>query len=156
MRRAFSASIYCRHETQILLVHHKKQLAWVPVGGELEAGESPMEAAVRELQEELGWSRGIDYDFQDVSPVLGAPLGFLGYEEHMAGPKGLHMNFAFLARAKTRMVTPCDEFNELHWVRDLSDVSGEIPPNVRGLFQMAQEMTDADPKRKTTRPPPGS
>jgi len=152
MRKAFSTSIYCRHGNEILLVHHKKQQAWVPVGGELEPGEEPLQAAIRELQEELGWELNQDYEFRDPPLVLGAPPGFLGYEQHLAGQKGVHMNFAFLARAATRMVTPCDEFNQVHWVSDLSHVEGEIPPNVRGLFKMAQEVKDVSEIRRSRAP----
>ena len=53
-RRAFSVAIFCRNAGQILLVRHKRLGTWLPVGGELEPGETPLEAARRELAEELG------------------------------------------------------------------------------------------------------
>ncbi len=37
-RRAFSVAIFARHQARILLIRHKRLNAWLPVGGELEAG----------------------------------------------------------------------------------------------------------------------
>jgi 8-oxo-dGTP diphosphatase len=39
--------------TRVLLVHHRWR-GWVPPGGKVEAGETPREAAARELEEETG------------------------------------------------------------------------------------------------------
>ena len=50
-RRAFSVAIFARHGGAILLVRHRRLATWLPVGGEIEPGETPLEAAVRELRE---------------------------------------------------------------------------------------------------------
>jgi ADP-ribose pyrophosphatase YjhB (NUDIX family) len=130
-RRAFSVSIFCRHEGAILLVRHRRLGQWLPVGGEIEAGETPLEAARRELLEETGL-RG---EFPMVAPVDGAPAGLIGYEEHLAGSKGLHMNFAFVADVATRQLAACDEYDDVAWVTDAAAV--ECPQNVRQLVTLA-------------------
>jgi 8-oxo-dGTP pyrophosphatase MutT (NUDIX family) len=130
-RRAFSVSIFCRHDGAILLVRHRRLGTWLPVGGEIEAGETPLEAARRELREETGF----EGRFPPVPGVEGSPPGLIGYEEHQAGSKGLHMNFVFVADVATRELAGCDEYDDVRWVRDGSEV--ECPANVRQLVAVA-------------------
>jgi 8-oxo-dGTP diphosphatase len=132
-RRAFSVSIFCRHEGAILLIRHKRLGQWLPVGGEIEQGETPLEAARRELLEETG----LEGRFPEGLGVDGTPPGFLGYEEHLAGSKGLHMNFAFVADVASRVLVGCDEYDEVVWVPHPDAI--ECPRNVRQLVALALE-----------------
>ncbi len=128
-RRAFSVAIFCRHQGAVLLIHHRRLGTWLPVGGELEAGESPFDAAQRELLEETGLSG----HFPTGLGVDGTPPGLIGYEEHLAGSKGLHMNFAFVADVATREVHGCDEFDAVRWVTAGELAAIDCPRNVREL-----------------------
>jgi 8-oxo-dGTP pyrophosphatase MutT (NUDIX family) len=132
-RRAFSVAIFARHGGEVLLVRHRRLGTWLPVGGEIEAGETPLEAAARELREETG----LPGAFPPGLGVEGTPPGLIGYEEHLAGSKGLHMNFAFVADVPHRTLAPCDEWSEARWVADASGV--ECPENVRQLVRRALE-----------------
>jgi 8-oxo-dGTP diphosphatase len=129
--RAFSVAVFCRNAGEILLVRHKRLELWLPVGGEIEAGETPLEAARRELREETG----LEGVFPAGLGVDGSPPGLIGYEEHPAGSKGLHLNFAFVADVPTRELAACDEYTAVRWVGD--PVALECPLNVRQLVRLA-------------------
>lgn len=130
-RRVFSVAVFCRHGGEILLVRHKRLDLWLPVGGEIEPGETPLEAARRELREETG----LEGRFPPGLGVNGTPPGLIGYEEHPAGSKGLHMNFAFVADVATRVLGACEEYTAVRWVGERVDV--ECPLNVRQLVALA-------------------
>lgn len=141
-RRAFSVAIYARRGGvggQVLMIMHRRLKTWLPVGGELESGEVPLEAAMRELQEETG----LTGTFPRLQGAFdGVPAGLLGYEEHMAGSKGLHMNFVFLADvAADAEVAPNHEFDEFRWVGP-DDVAGlEMPLNAAQYALAALQAT---------------
>lgn len=130
-RRAFSVAVFARHGDEILLIAHKRLGTWLPPGGEIEEGETPLEAARRELKEETG----LEGRFELLLGVDGTPPGFLGYEEHQAGVKGLHMNFVFVADVDSKDVKANAEFSEYMFTKDADRI--ECPRNVRELFRLA-------------------
>ena len=130
-RNAFSVAIFARCHGQILLIKHHRLNLWLPVGGEMEPGETPLIAAKRELFEETGL-RG---EFTALHGVAGTPPGYLAYEEHAAGDKGLHMNFAFVAEVDSDAVQNNHEFTSFQWIRVAP--SEGCPDNVRQLVKLA-------------------
>ncbi len=50
----FTVSVFVVFEGKVLLVHHRKLGRWLPVGGHIEIGEDPEQAAYRETLEESG------------------------------------------------------------------------------------------------------
>lgn len=128
-RRAFSVAVYARRGDRVLVIEHRRLATWLPIGGELEPGETPLEAARRELSEETGLAG----PFRALAGALdGVPAGLLGYEEHPAGNKGTHLNFVFVTEvAADAEVTPNHEFAAWRWV-DRGELEGLASPlNVR-------------------------
>jgi 8-oxo-dGTP pyrophosphatase MutT (NUDIX family) len=122
----------------VLVIHHRRLATWLPVGGELEDGETPLEAARRELGEESG----LTGRFVDLAGACeGVPPGYLGYEEHLAGSKGLHMNFVFVADVGDAEVRPNDEFDRFRWVDRDELETLESPLNVREFGFLALAAT---------------
>lgn len=139
-RRAFSVAVYARRGGvggRVLVIAHRRLGTWLPVGGEIEPGETPLEAARRELREETG----LDGEFFPLRGACdGVPPGYLGYEEHVAGDKGLHMNFIFVAEVPRDVdVAPNHEFSDHRWVdrAELGDLAS--PLNVREFGMLALE-----------------
>ena len=134
-RRAFSVAVYARRGDEVLVIEHRRLGTWLPIGGELEPGETPLEAARRELREETGLAG----PFRALQGALdGVPPGLIGYEEHPAGSKGTHLNFVFVTEvAEDAEVVPNDEFGAWRWV-DRAELDALASPlNVRQFGVLA-------------------
>lgn len=148
MRRVFSVSVYIKQSDHVLLIEHKRHGLWLPIGGELHyaftrlpdiTAETPQECARRKVREETGWGPDV-VTFPRILPErIGEPLGFLGYEEHESGDRGLHMNFVFVANLPPGDHVPKSDgsWSDYTWVdkERFERNPVHVPPNVRQVLE---------------------
>ena len=75
--RHFTATGFVVHRGRVALHWHPKVKAWLPPGGHIEANEDPVQAVVREVEEETGLEAVV---------VPTAPRLDLAYPEHVQPP----------------------------------------------------------------------
>ena len=125
-----SAWIVDPTRSAVLLVYHGKLHRWLQPGGHCEAGETALEAAVREAQEETGVTAvqtlSADIFDIDVHPI----------PARKAEPEHLHYDVRYVFQAPREselLVSP--ESREVRWV-DLGDVERFNPePSVIRMVQ---------------------
>lgn len=54
MKTDLSVAGYIFDQNKVLLIHHRKHDLWLPVGGHLDENETPDQALLREIKEEIG------------------------------------------------------------------------------------------------------
>jgi 8-oxo-dGTP pyrophosphatase MutT (NUDIX family) len=96
----------------LLLHHHRRLNRWLQMGGHLEAGEQPLEAALREGAEESGL-RDLQVAFDGIADldVHVIPAG-------RGEPQHCHFDVRYIARTASPEAIAIDaqESNELMWV----------------------------------------
>jgi ADP-ribose pyrophosphatase YjhB (NUDIX family) len=131
----YTVSVFVVHRERVLLVDHKQLEKWLPLGGHIETGEDPEQAAHREVAEESG----LEIEIYGERPsgefpgtrLLVAPT-YLDVH-HIAGEHH-HLGMIYFARSKTDAVTLArDEHNGIRWFPEdeLHDGGFEIPESVR-------------------------
>jgi len=64
----FCSEVFVVHDNKVLLRKHDKYKIWLSVGGHIEPGEDPMEAAIREVKEEVGIDVELFQDEKGITP----------------------------------------------------------------------------------------
>ncbi|AWB27260.1 NUDIX hydrolase [Halococcoides cellulosivorans] len=72
--RHFVATVYVVHEGATALHHHPTLDMWLPPGGHIDRGETPHEAAIREVREELGVAVDLNAEPGDIESATARSL----------------------------------------------------------------------------------
>ncbi|MFP8884947.1 NUDIX domain-containing protein [Streptomyces mangrovi] len=102
------------HRGRLLMVRVRERDCWELPGGKIDPGETPRQAAARELREETG---------QEVAPER---LRFAGFARTVVGPER-RMMYGALFTAETDApapFTPCEEIAAAHWREDAEPLEG--------------------------------
>jgi 8-oxo-dGTP pyrophosphatase MutT (NUDIX family) len=115
----FTVEVFIVYKNRVLLRKHDKYKIWLSVGGHIELDEDPNQAALREVEEEVG----LDVKLAGIIPDLKnddadyhqliAPR-FLG--RHNASPTHEHIVLVYFARSETDKLILEKENDECIWV----------------------------------------
>lgn len=131
----FTSEVFIVNGDAVLLRKHDKFKIWLSVGGHIELNEDPVEAALREVKEEVGLSVeliGETRQFGDGTRNL-LPPRFL--HRHSASDSHEHVTFVYFARAKDRnhVEGEKEKSDEIRWFtrEELDDPQYDIKENIR-------------------------
>ena len=119
----FTVAIFIVHEGKILVIHHRKLNAWLPLGGHIELDEDPEIAAIREAKEESG----LDVELigerpPTTSPGTRALIAPRFLDIHRITDTHEHIGMIYWARPKTHSLALAEaEHHDIRWctARDL-------------------------------------
>ncbi len=131
----FTVSVFVVHEEKVLLVDHKKLGKWLPLGGHIDIGEDPEQAAYREVEEESGLAIKLSgerppTDFPGTK-ILTAPTYLDVHDIH---GDHRHIGMIYFATAATGDVRLAPaEHNNIRWFTadELDDPKWAVPEAIR-------------------------
>jgi 8-oxo-dGTP pyrophosphatase MutT (NUDIX family) len=136
----FRVEVFIVHKNKVLLRMHDKLNIWLSVGGHIELNEDPVQAAIREVKEEVGLDIKIIGDAH--GPQNGEvenrgytyliPPRYLG--RHPVGENHEHIAFVYFATSDTDVIASSineHERTHIRWVSREELDQMELVPNVR-------------------------
>lgn len=131
----FTVSVFVVHDEKVLLVDHKKLGKWLPVGGHIDIGEDPEQAAYREAEEECGLEIRLSgerppNDFPGTK-TLTAPAYLDVHDIH---GDHRHIGMIYFATAASGDVhLAAAEHNDIRWFTadELDDPKWAVPEAIR-------------------------
>lgn len=139
----FTVVAYIVYGDKVLLVDHKEQKTWLPVGGHIELDEDPEQALHREIKEECGLAVEVIGERPDFSgPGTKALIAPAFMDIHDISGAHRHVGLVYFAKANSAEVTLADrEHNNIRWFthEDLSDPVYAIKPPIRFYAEQALE-----------------
>lgn len=140
----YCSDTYIVNDGAVLLRKHDKYKMWLPPGGHVELYEDPEEAAVREVQEEVG----LTVKLFGKRPLVEDPTSkevLLPYSinRHRVNEVHEHIALSYFATSESREVTQgeTEKSDEIRWFtkEKLEDPAFELVPRVRYLALLALE-----------------
>jgi 8-oxo-dGTP pyrophosphatase MutT (NUDIX family) len=138
-------TVYAVHDDRVLLVFHAALQRWLAPGGHVETGETPDQAAVREMLEETGLrvslvsDRAHETDYAgDGVRVLARPLGV---QLEDIRPDHQHVDLVYAAVAQDLALRAnAAEVHAVEWFDRDSLKAPRILPNVRFFATRALDL----------------
>jgi 8-oxo-dGTP pyrophosphatase MutT (NUDIX family) len=138
----FTSEVFIVHGGKLLLRMHPKLKIWCSIGGHIDAGEDPNEAALREVREEVGlnvtlWNGGKRFNvdektFRNITPPV-------ALNRHITANGHEHVTFVFFATSDTDAVVPEHPDDEWRWVSREELSTMDLLPNILEYSEAALE-----------------
>lgn len=132
----FTVEVFIVYKNKILLRMHDKHKIWLSIGGHIELNEDPVEAAIREVKEEVG------LDIKLIGPKQPASNNELDYKSivgshyigvHQVNDVHRHVVFVYFAKTNTDVISESTmehERTETRWVTREELKKMNLRPNV--------------------------
>lgn len=139
---------YVVHDDQVLLVFHRALQRWLAPGGHIDLGETPDQAAVREVREETGLDVLLlspvsdTHHFDDVGVrMLTLPIAVQLEDIH---PGHQHVDFVYVGTTDSPdLKVDLLEVVEAKWFSTRELERGDIAENVRRVARLAMSIVRA-------------
>jgi 8-oxo-dGTP pyrophosphatase MutT (NUDIX family) len=138
----FVADTYVVNDDAVLLRLHDKYKIWLPPGGHVELDEDPAEAAVREVQEEVGLTIKLAGDTEPMlSDTEREVLVPRFINRHRINESHEHVSFIYFAESSTRTIVQgqTEISDKIKWFTrgELDDPEYQIPERVKNYAKAA-------------------
>lgn len=130
----YTAEVFIVYEDKVLLRMHEKYGIWLSVGGHIEQGEDPNQAALREVKEEVGidvvlWDGNKEFRVNEESFYNIIPP--VGLNTHTTNDAHEHITFVYFAHSTTDAVVPEDKDDQWLWASREDVLSMDLKENIR-------------------------
>lgn len=142
----WTVEVYIVHASRVLLRKHDKYGIWLGVGGHIELDETPTQAALREVLEEVGLSielidaATVYFPNSQTNTQLPMPIAM---NAHAINDTHQHIGLVYAARATTTDIVPGPGEQQDGWqwytAAELT-ASTELSPDVRAYAMRALEL----------------
>lgn len=129
----FTVEVFIVHKDKVLLRKHDKYKVWLSVGGHIELDEDPVQAAIREVKEEVGLEIQLvdSREYKEKSENYMELIAPIGLNRHKVSETHEHITLVYFAKTNTEKVIPEREADEWKWcterdIDSLLDISENI------------------------------
>jgi len=139
--KCWVTTVFLVHEDKVLLTWNKNLQTWIPVGGHIDPGESPMEAIRREVDKETGLDFELYGDFKRESDGRVEVVMMHRFQIEAVPHHGEHMNFVFFGKVNflnDRKET--DEKEKLRWFTKKELINESMLDSVKNSALRALEI----------------
>lgn len=146
----FTVEVFIVYQNRVLLRMHDKYKFWCSVGGHIELDEDPLEAAYREVKEEVGLeveivsTKQIAPKSENYRPLI-PPEGIY---RHFIDDTHEHVCFVYFAKAETDKIVDSvlehEKGADIKWASKEDILSMDLRPDIRFYALQALEVVTCE------------